>query len=234
MRRTICFLTFVAMIATAFGADIYLAGDSTMCNYHERQAPQQGWGWALPESCADGVKVFNQAIGGRSVKSFRGEQRWQRLLADVKEGDYVLIQFGHNDANRQREERYADHRTTYPELLTLYVKEVREKKAHPVLVSTTARWAYTADNKDIGNGTLNAYARAMEGVAKAEAVPFVDLNAVAVKKLIELGPDETKKYYMVETANDTCHLTDVGARAYAAWFVEAVKAQKLPLAELFK
>lgn len=234
MKKLALFLLFTLPCVSLFGADIYLAGDSTMCNYSEKQAPQQGWGNALPALSAQGVTVSNQAIGGRSVKSFRNEQRWQRLLEQVKEGDYVLIQFGHNDANRNSEERYADRLTTFPELLTLCVREVKEKKAHPVLVSTTARWSYTDENRSIGNGTLGAYARAMQGVAEKEGVPFVDLNAVAVKKLIELGPDETKKFYMVEEKNDTCHLTTAGARAYAEWFVEAVKAQKLPLAELFQ
>lgn len=216
------------------GTDIYLAGDSTMCNYGPKQAPQQGWGHALPGLCVEGVKVHNKAIGGRSVKSFRNEKRWEKLLEQVREGDYVVIQFGHNDSNKKSEDRYTDHRTTFRELLTLCVREVREKQANPILVSTTARWAYKDEDKSISNGTLGAYAQATVAIAEQENVPLVDLNAIAVKKLVELGREETKKYYMVEQKNDTCHLTEDGAEAYARWFVEDVMKQKLPVAELFK
>lgn len=219
---------------STFGADIYLAGDSTMCHYHEKQAPQQGWGNELQDLCKDGTNVFNHAIGGRSVKSFRNEKRWEKLVEELKEGDFVIIQFGHNDGNKNSEDRYANHRSEFRELLKACVDEVRAKKAYPILVGPTARWAFRDDDKNIHLGTIGAYAFAVKEVAEAEKAPFVDMTGIAVKKMLEMGPDESKKYYMSICKNDNLHLSTDGAKVYAKWFVEDVQRQKLPLARQFK
>ncbi len=234
MKRALC-MTLLGLGLLANGADIYLAGDSTMCNYGSKQAPQQGWGHELPALVNAGTKVVNLAVGGRSVKSFRSEGRWEKLLENVKEGDYVVIQFGHNDSNKKDQNRYARHNGEFRELLKTCIAEVREKKANPVLATVTCRWAFTDDNTKISNGTPGAYAAAARAVAEAEKVPVIDLNTIGRTKLLEAGPEETKKYYMVATGKkDNLHLTEDGAKAYAGWFVEAAKAQNLPIAELFK
>ncbi len=235
MKKIIAVMVLALAGVLVNGADIYLAGDSTMSNYVERQAPQQGWGHELQAFCIDGVKVVNMAAGGRSVKSFREEQRWEKLLENLKEGDYVIIQFGINDGNKKDPKRYANFRSEFQDLLKTCIGEVREKKANPVLATPTCRWAFTEDNTKISNGSHSAYAGAIRTVGEAEKVPVIDLNSIGVKKLLAQGPDETKKYYMVATGKkDNLHLTTDGAKAYAEWFVESVKEQKLPLAELLK
>lgn len=205
-----------------------------MCNYRSKYAPQQGWGHELQQLCKPGVKVTNLACGGRSVKTFRKEGRWERLLGMAKEGDYVIIQFGHNDSNFRRPKRYADVKKVFPELMTKCVEEAKAKKLHPILVSTTCWWAFDKNGKKGSSKTLQAYADAAKNVAKATDVPYVDLYNFSIGKMQELGPEATKKNHMVAVGKDKLHLTEDGARAYAKWFVEAVQKDQLPLAKMFK
>ncbi|MBS1368455.1 MAG: rhamnogalacturonan acetylesterase [Lentisphaeria bacterium] len=227
-------LLFGGLVLNA--ADIYLAGDSTMCDWGAKYAPQQGWGHRLPEFCADGVNVVNFAQGGRSVKSFRADKgRWEALLGKLKEGDFVIIQFGINDSNKKDKSRYANHRSEFKELLTDCVREVREKNAVPVLATPIVRWAFKEDGKSLYNGTHGAYSSAMREVARTESVSLVDLNAIGQKELLAQGPEATRGFYMVSTGKkDNLHLTGDGAKAYAEWFVKSAKEQKLPLEKCFR
>ena len=97
----------VIAVTGAARADIYMAGDSTMCNYPSRAYPQQGWGQALALYMKDPSILHNWAIGGRSVRSFKNEGRWEKIVAALKPGDYVIIAFGHNDANKSKKECYS-------------------------------------------------------------------------------------------------------------------------------
>ena len=89
--------------ASVASADIYMAGDSTMCNYNPaKQYPQQGWGQALALFMKDPSRLHNKAVGGRSAKSFMAEGRWQSIVDALKPGDWVIIAFGHNDADKAK------------------------------------------------------------------------------------------------------------------------------------
>ena len=95
MKKICAFLCALPLLAAA--ADLFLAGDSTMCDYDPAvRAPQMGWGTALASLVKPGVKVSNLAVGGKSSKSFLTEKRWDRILSSAKPGDFVIIQFGHN------------------------------------------------------------------------------------------------------------------------------------------
>ena len=103
----ICKEFLLVMVTLAMGrsilaADLFLAGDSTMCNYQDRQYPQQGWGQALYKFMKDPSKLHNKAVGGRSAKSFKAEGRWQGIVDELKRGDFVIVAFGHNDANKAK------------------------------------------------------------------------------------------------------------------------------------
>ena len=115
----------VSVLGAAELPTIYLAGDSTVCDYKPEQAPMTGWGQALRDFCKPGITVRNLAVGGRSTKSFQDEGRWKKLLAQLKPGDFVLIQFGHNDQKKDRPALYAE----YPEV----VREVGRKTGTAVL-----------------------------------------------------------------------------------------------------
>ena len=122
-----------AVSALASAADIYMAGDSTMQTYRGNYAPQQGWGQRMQELVKDDVKVYNRSIGGRSTKSFRNERRWESLVREVKPGDFVIIQFGHNDGTKAKPERYADPKTEYKDNMRQFVEDVRKAGGIPVI-----------------------------------------------------------------------------------------------------
>ena len=113
---------------------LYLAGDSTMANKsHEPPNPETGWGETLPRYFQDPAAIVNYAKNGRSTRSFIDEGLWQLLLDDLQPGDWVIIQFGHNDAKKEDPKRFTEPRGDYRKNLERFVADVRAKDAHPVL-----------------------------------------------------------------------------------------------------
>ena len=235
---------FCSLPLLAAAADLYLAGDSTMCDYDPaKRAPQMGWGTALAALVKPGVKVANLAVGGKSSKSFLTEKRWDRVLNSAKPGDFVIIQFGHNDAHRGAKNLY---RRTLPEdtfrlYLKIYIAEARANKLIPVLCTKTAICRFK-DGKIQDNGP--DYIAAVRQTAQETGCGFVDLNAFAHERLAAMGPAQAEKLYMClgkgeyplfpNGMNDRCHLRDAGAEFYAKGFVELARKQKLPVAELVR
>ena len=238
---------FVLMIACLplllSGANIFLAGDSTMCIYKETSAPQHGWGMALPLLCKDGVKVFNYACGGRSSMSFITEKRWERIRKEAKKGDFVIIQFGHNDAHRGEKNLYrsTDPQMSFKLYLRLYVAEARARGMIPVLCTQTAVCIFK-NGKAVN--LRDTYIQACREIAAETKCDFVDLNACAIEKMTVMGKTEASKLHMIfapgehpkfpKGRNDICHLRETGAKFYAETFVELAKKKKLPIADLFK
>ena len=164
---------------TALGAiiKIYLIGDSTVCNYKASDYPQTGWGQLLPLFFnAANISITNNAIGGRSSRSFFEEGRWTSVKDALKAGDYVFIQFGHNDRDYSKPERYtsvADYKT----YLTTFCNDAKAKGAIPVLVSPMVMNAWTGTTmRNVFTETGNNYRGGMQEVATALNVAFVDLN----------------------------------------------------------
>ena len=133
--RTLMVLFAVIAATGAARADVYMAGDSTMCNYPSRAYPQQGWGQALALYMKDPSTLNNWAVGGRSVRSFKNEGRWEKIVAALKPGDYVIIAFGHNDANKSKKERYSTP-DEYKMFMRSFAEDVRAKGATPVFVTS--------------------------------------------------------------------------------------------------
>ena len=138
MKLTAVFLSF-GLAAVCSAQTIFIAGDSTAATYSAKQAPMTGWGQVLQEFTKPGIKVQNRATCGRSTKSFRDEKRWEQILRDLKPGDFVMIQFGHNDQKENRPAIYAEAETAYRENLKRFVEEVRAKHAEPVILTSVAR-----------------------------------------------------------------------------------------------
>ena len=238
---------FVLMIACLplllSGANIFLAGDSTMCIYKETSAPQQGWGMALQVLCKDGVKVFNYAQGGRSSMSFITEKRWERIRREAKKGDFVIIQFGHNDAHRGEKNLYrsTDPQTTFKLYLRLYIAEARARGMIPILCTQTALCIFK-NGKTVNK--RDTYVNACREIAAETKCALIDLNAYAIEKMTAMGKKEASKFHMIfapgenpkfpKGRNDVCHLTGAGAKFYAETLVELAKKQNLPIADLFK
>lgn len=158
---------------------IALAGDSTVTD-------EQGWGRGFAARLAPQAACLNRAKGGRSSKSYAAEGLWQGVLRERP--DYVLIQFGHNDAPGKGPERETDAATTYRENLSRYVDEARAAGATPVLVTSLTRRYYGPDGRI--RSDLEAYAQAAREVARSRSVPLIDLHALSVELLDRLGPEQ--------------------------------------------
>ena len=141
----------MALARTAATQRIFVIGDSTVCNYAASKYPWAGWGQELSLFFKTGtVTVTNNAVGGRSSKSFVTLGQWAGTLSALQSGDILMIQFGHNDRTYTDTTRYADT-ATYRQYLTKYVTEARAKGAHPVFV-TPHEHEYVDGNR--GKGSL--------------------------------------------------------------------------------
>lgn len=218
---------------------LHLAGDSTMANKKDPDYPERGWGQALRAFMPPSLRLVNHAVNGRSTKSFRDEGRWQTLLDQLRAGDWVLLQFGHNDEKRDDPTRYADPATDYPSNLKRFIAEVRAKGANPILATPVVRrdWAPDGSLRD----THGAYVAAVKKVAAEENVPLLDLESATRRLLLEQGPEQSKRLYLIyppkqhprlpEGKNDNTHFNETGARLVAKLAVEEMRRLKLPFAD---
>ena len=213
---------------------IYIAGDSTVQTYKESYAPQQGWGAYLGNNLADTVTVSNHAIAGRSSKSFYDNGRLDTILASIKEGDYLLIQFGINDSASSKAERYApvcgnvDNPTngSFEFYIKKYIEGVQAKGATPILVTTVIGLKAYSNGKFVGSYT--SYCNAMKNMAKKYNIPCIDLNTLMVNHYNSIGYDAAYKYHMCSTGTtDMTHFTETGAKAVAKLVADELKKQGL-------
>src|ERR1043165_1614292 len=135
---------FSAMISVSAQSrvTVFLAGDSTCAIKQPDKRPETGWGEMLRKYFKDvTVKIDNRALNGRSTKSFIAEGHWQRLVDDLKKGDYVFIQFGHNDESKSKGDRYATP-DEFHSNLARFVSDVRGKGGNPVLLTPVSRRSF--------------------------------------------------------------------------------------------
>ncbi len=219
---------------------VYLIGDSTMCEYTINRAPLTGWGMPFKYFFDSTVTVDNRARGGRSTRTFISENRWQPIADSLQEGDYVLMQFGHND--EAKDPQYKDRYTPVPDYKTNLIKfitETRAKNASPVLITPVTRMRFDKD----GNiqETHKEYTAAVWEVGNAYKVPVIDLDAKSRELLQQFGPVNSKYLYMqldsLEHPNypsgqkDNTHFTEFGARRIAEIVLAEIRNLKLELAE---
>lgn len=218
---------------------VYLAGDSTMAEKRPEKRPETGWGEFLQRHFRpEKVRIENRAQNGRSTKSFINEGRWQAIVDDLKKGDYVFIQFGHNDASKDKGERYttpADYRKN----LIRFVTEARSRGAHLVLLTPIVRRRF--NEKGEFYDTHGEYPAIVRAVAAEYRVPLVDLHRASEKLLVEQGAAETKKLFLHlsagENANyphgieDNTHFSPRGAEAMARLAIEGLRTAEIELAK---
>src|SRR3954463_894378 len=142
MRVLVTFVLFSAAVLVGRAAEaaplVYLAGDSTMAT-KPLDLPERGWGMALHGLMKDPAMIQNHAVNGRSTRSFIEEGRWARLVAALQPGDFVLIQFGHNDEKVENPKVGTDPKTTFRDNLRRFIRETRAKQATPILATPVAR-----------------------------------------------------------------------------------------------
>lgn len=258
MKNKLLLLFSAFILLSAFRADrsavvtIFMIGDSTMANKKlEGGNPERGWGMMLPGFFSGEVHIDNHAVNGRSSKSFIDEGRWQRVISQVKKGDYVFIQFGHND-EKDDPSRHTDPGTTFDANLRRFVNETRAKGGIPVLFNSIVRRNFIRPlDKDMRNDvrkipgeealpqegdtlydTHGAYLDSPRKVAEELGVTFIDMNRITHKLVEGLGPRESKKLFMWVAPNtvpilpkgreDNTHLNIYGARVVAGLTVDAI------------
>lgn len=197
---------------------IFLAGDSTMSPYNASEAPRAGWGQMLGSHLSGEVEVRNAAASGRSSKSFIDEGRLAKIEQEIGSGDYLLIQFGHND-EKDDEKRHTEPFSTYQTCLNQYIEAARSKQAFPVLITPVQRRKFGEDGKLVD--THGSYPYAMKMLAEEQGVPLIDL-ALSSKELLEqLGPESSKKLFLwlekgehpnyQDGVQDDTHFSEYGA-----------------------
>ncbi len=216
---------------------VYLIGDSTMSIKQVKYYPETGWGMPFAWFFDQTVTVDDRAQNGRSTKSFIAEKRWDDVEKNLNEGDYVFIQFGHNDEVPTKKTYTPPDE--YKANLVKFITETRAKKAIPVLLTPVARRKFDAN----GNvqGTHDAYSALVRQVAADQNVPLIDMDkewqAVLQKYGVEnskmlfnhLAPGENPNY--PDGKQDDTHFNEVGARKVAQIVLADVRALKLELAD---
>ena len=228
MKR-ITILAAIWLICSSF--TVHLMGDSTMAEKNLQKAgPERGWGMMFQNFLDEGAKVKNYAQNGRSTKSFIDSGLWEKVKTNIQPGDYVFIQFGHNDAKESDTTRYAAAYGAYQDNLRLFVKTAKEMGAKPVLLTPVAR-RWFKDGK-LDRDCHHDYPAAMKQVASEENVPLLDMTTATLDWLEELGDEGSKPYFMISTGkNDNTHTIACGARKVTELVCEKIKAQLPELAE---
>lgn len=211
---------------------IFLAGDSTMADKPYLDGnPEKGWGQLFPLYLQNGVCVKNHARNGRSTKSFIEEGHWSNLLTQVKNGDYVIIEFGHNDSKMDSPERYAEAYSVYTDNLQKFIRDVREKSATPILATPIVR-------RDFKEGVLvethGDYPDAVRKVSQEMGVVLLDLHEGTRELVSRLGEQLSKKLYLhfdsIEYINrdmkkDDTHLSSYGAFQVCDLVIRDIKSK---------
>src|SRR5690625_1199297 len=212
--------------------NVYLAGDSTVQTYENKDTPQAGWGQFIENYFKDNVNIHNHAIGGRSSKTFITEGRLDNIIEEISEGDYLLIQMGHNDSTKIRPKRYTEPYEDYKEYLKEYIDRARGKKATPILITPVGRLHYVNGEflKDFGD-----YCNAMKEVAEENNVHLIDLMKSSIHFFTSIGYEEAKSLFMISVNGTDCtHFTEKGANEMARLVSQGIKNLSIDLSTCVK
>lgn len=238
MKKAVVYLFLICFVALFIAAKekpvrILLAGDSTMADKPIPDNPERGWGMVLPSYFNKNVVIENYARNGRSTRSFIDEGRWANLVAHIQKGDYVIIQFAHND-EKINTPRYASP-ATYAVNLSRFVTDVRAKGGIPILCTPVMRRKF--DDQGHFVNTHGAYPDSSRAVAKRMHVPLFDLSKQTTTLLVSLGEEGSKKLFLhiapgqykslPDGRTDDTHSSILGAMQNARFVVDDIKAWHL-------
>ncbi len=212
---------------------IFLAGNSTVTD--QDNDPWASWGQMIPRFLKPNIVVANYAESGETLLSFKGARRLKKIISIMKQGDYLLMEFAHND--QKPGSCHVEPYTTYQEELRYYISEARKKGGKPILVTSTNRRKFD-DNGYIIN-TLEEYPDAMRQLAKTDSIPLIDLNAMSKLFYEALGEEGSKKAFVPYPANtfpkqdkplaDNTHFNTYGAYELAKCVVQQIIDNKIDL-----
>lgn len=243
MKFIFVLFLFISLHCTAQKTTIYSIGDSTMATkIKPEENPERGWGQMLSSFFTKEVVIDNRAVNGRSTRSFIAEKRWDDVYKVLKPGDYVFIQFGHNDQKIADSSRYTNPHTSYRYNLIRFVNEAREKGAIPILFSSIVRRNFNEQGVLIG--THGEYPLETRLVAQEYKVPFIDLEYYTELLEVSYGSEKSKELhlhfnpgansYLPKGIKDDTHLSVLGATEVARIVIKEIKKTKLPLANYIK
>ncbi|MBC7900326.1 MAG: rhamnogalacturonan acetylesterase [Saprospiraceae bacterium] len=240
------FLIAVMFAAQTFAQNekvtIFLAGDSTMSVKLPEKRPETGWGEMFSQHFIDcQIKIDNRAQNGRSTKTFISEGRWQAMIDSLEKGHYVFIQFGHNDASKDKGERYTPPEDFRKNLIK-FVAEVRAKKAFPVLLTSVMRRRFDAEGKFYD--THGEYPDIVRNVSADQKVPLIDLHRSSEALIKKYGVENSRKLFLQLKAGenpnypngveDNTHFSPLGAEEMAKLVVQEIKENKIALRKYLK
>ncbi|MEO6731151.1 MAG: rhamnogalacturonan acetylesterase [Ferruginibacter sp.] len=220
-------------------ATVFLAGNSTVVD--QDREPWASWGQMIPSFFEPGnICIANYAESGEALNSFKSAKRLQKILSLMKQGDYLFIEFGHND-QKQKGEGVGPF-TSYKRDLKFFISEVKKKGGIPVLVTSMHRRSFDSTGHIIN--TLLEYPEAVRQTAKEENVVLIDLNAMSKTLYEAWGPEASLKAFVHYPANtfpgqdkkleDNTHFNTYGAYEIARCIVQSIKKQQLPVAKYLK
>lgn len=222
---------------------IYIIGDSTAANKQEQFFPETGWGMAFANMFDQGVKVDNRALNGKSTKSFKHDvakdgsfvDHWTPIAEAICPGDYVLIQFGHND-EKVSKRNVGTSLDEFEQNLMYYINQTLERGGIPVLLTPIVRRRFE-DGMLIH--THEGYAERIRKVAAFTKTPCIDMESKTRKLVMSYGEAGSKHLFLhvergdknyPEGKQDDTHLNTVGADKVAKLVVEGIRQLKLPIA----
>lgn len=241
MTRTSSMVLLVLIAAAPVSAApvIHIAGDSTAQSYEAKRYPQTGWGHMLICGLKLGIAVRNHAMAGRSTKTFIEEGRLDRIKEEIKAGDTLLIQFGHNDANTHRPGRYAAPAGAYRANLLKMIEVARSVGAQPVLITPVIRRNFVAGRV---RADFRPWSDEMRRLATETKVPLIDLEAASAALVQRTGAEQSKAFYLHYDAadgvaafpkgiTDDTHFSELGARRVADIVAGRLRQLRLPVSE---
>jgi len=243
MKKYLLTALLISSVCFAQKTTLYTIGDSTMANKKDSDRnPEHGWAQVLQPFFTNNILVENKAVNGRSTKSFINENRWDSIYKKLKKGDFVFIEFGHNDEKIEDSLRYTNPHTAYRYNLIRFVKESREKGAIPVLLTSIARRSF--NEKGVLVPSHGDYPLETRLVAQEYKVPFIDLEYYTELLEQSYGPEKSKQFhlhfkagenpYYDKDKNDDTHLSLKGATEIAQIVVNQIKLIQDPSLEKLK
>jgi len=210
---------------------IFIAGDSTAANKQQNKRPESGWGEYLKDFISPNLEIRNYAENGRSTKSFIAEGRLFQIETEISEGDYLLVQFGHNDS-KPEDARHTDPNTDYLDNLERFATVALSAHATPIFLSSITRRKFVDGKLD--PNAVSDYPEAMKAFCQKHNYPFIDMYQISQKLISQLGDESSKKFhnYLKPNENpnypngvtDDTHFSPYGAKMYAS--VIAVELRK--------
>jgi lysophospholipase L1-like esterase len=227
---------------------IFSIGDSTMASYSKEYLslygenyPIRGWMQMIDGFFNKDVEIINAAVSGHSSKSFKTNGEWKKIMENIQPGDYVFIQFGHNDAKTDTV-KHTDPQTTFRQNIIDYVTDTKSKGGIPILFTSVPRRVFTDDG--VLKDTHGQYVIVVRELAQELKIPLIDMNTSVTNLLNTLGPEESKKLYLYvqpgiykklpDGKKDDTHFCEYGATKLAELAVAELKKLNLPIAKKIK